>query len=59
MPQNTGWTDGISWFDTVSVPFQTLEEARARNEISKEFMKDPSIQFRVKHVIYRETFYYD
>ena len=59
MPQNTGWTNGVSWFDTGSVRFASKEEAEERNRKQKEWLKDPSVQFRVKYVETREIYYYE
>jgi hypothetical protein len=50
--QNTGWSGGVSWFDTVPfnsnfVGFSNPRDAKAANKAMHKRMKDPSILYRV------------
>ena len=47
IPQNTGWTAGLSWFTTSDTITTTYEEAVAVNKAHKKMFKQAVIKYRV------------
>jgi hypothetical protein len=67
VPQNTGWSGGISWFDTKSGPISrykatvcaSKEEAQRVNAELKEAMKTSEVLYRVVKRTVTEEYFYD
>lgn len=48
IPQNTGWSGGVSWFRTCpSIPTDSFEDALRINKRDKHNLRDKSIKYRV------------
>lgn len=47
IPQNTGWSGGVSWFDTAPGVHMNFKQAVALNAQQKRRNKDPAMLWRV------------
>lgn len=49
-PENTGWSNGVSWFLTFGTTYDTLSDAKKANEIHKRKYKSGNIKYRIVKV---------
>lgn len=55
--ENTGWSNGISWFQTGTSRCKDKEDAINKAKNYKKYMDDPSIKHRVTHRIVVEEYF--
>lgn len=49
-PENTGWSNGVSWFLTFGTVYDTLEDAREANKKHKQKHNSENINYRIVKV---------
>ena len=49
-PENTGWSNGVSWFLTFGTSYDTLSDARKANKKHKRRYKSENIKYRIVKV---------
>ncbi len=54
-PENTGWSNGVSWFLTFGTTYDTLSDAKKANEIHKRRYKSTTMAENVKYRIVKVT----